>query len=76
MDYGAMLKVTVGNPNTKSTEYAKQSRFKGSRRELRGQMLRQALRGPIKEGSAPEIISDLVAEGFLQKQGRGFILAS
>ncbi len=76
MDYGAMLKRTVGNPNVKSAQYAKQSRFKGSRRELRGEILRQALRGAVKETGAVDIFSDLVSEGFLQKKGSDFVLAS
>ena len=39
MDYGVMLKKTVGNPNKKSKHYAKQSAFKGSNRELRANIL-------------------------------------
>ena len=46
MDYGAMLGVTVAkgkNPNRRSAHYAKQSKFSGSDRELRGKILRFAL---------------------------------
>ncbi len=45
MDYGAMLKQTVGNPNVKSKVYAKQSKFEGSNRELRGKALRLVSEG-------------------------------
>jgi A/G-specific adenine glycosylase len=39
MDYGVMLKKTVGNLNKKSKHYTKQSTFKGSNRELRAKIL-------------------------------------
>lgn len=84
MDYGAMLKATVGNPNIYSKSYTRQSKFKGSRRELRGAILRLALQaGRItpkdflnheSEFSAADIISELVKEGFLKKVGRTFRL--
>ena len=40
MDYGTHLKATVGNLNKASKHYAKQSAFKGSRRQLRGLIIR------------------------------------
>ncbi|MBP9686904.1 MAG: A/G-specific adenine glycosylase [Candidatus Doudnabacteria bacterium] len=40
LDYGAWLKTQVVNPTRKSKHYAKQSKFQGSRRQLRGQILR------------------------------------
>ncbi len=44
MDYGSTLpKVLKENPNVKSRHYTKQSRFKGSVRQLRGAILRQLL---------------------------------
>jgi A/G-specific adenine glycosylase len=46
MDYGTMLKKTVGNLSRKSATYKKQSTFKGSRRELRGKVLKQLLETP------------------------------
>ena len=84
MDYGAMLKKTAGNPNARGAAYFKQPPFKGSRRELRGEILRRA----AKEGSvAPddfkkpragfsvtEILSELTAEGFLRKRGGAFVI--
>ena len=39
MDYGVMLKQTVGNLSRKSSTYRKQSRFEGSDRQLRGRIL-------------------------------------
>jgi A/G-specific adenine glycosylase len=40
MDYGAYLKKVSGNANIRSKHYIKQSRFKGSNRELRGKVIR------------------------------------
>lgn len=84
MDYGAMLKKTLGNPNTRSAGYAKQSSFRGSRRELRGAIIRHALQESkvtlsdfqeLKSGFAiAEIFYELVSEGFLKKEGRTFLL--
>jgi A/G-specific adenine glycosylase len=45
MDYGAMLVKTVPNPNKKSAHYARQPRFSGSDRELRGKIIRFLLLG-------------------------------
>jgi len=40
MDYGTHIKQTVKNPNQRSKHYVKQSKFKGSDREIRGAILR------------------------------------
>jgi A/G-specific adenine glycosylase len=48
MDYGVMLKKQRGNASRKSKHYAKQSRFAGSDRQLRGAFVRYLLR----EGSS------------------------
>jgi A/G-specific adenine glycosylase len=39
MDYGAFLKTQIENPNKKSKHYAKQSKFEGSDRQIRGRIL-------------------------------------
>jgi A/G-specific adenine glycosylase len=39
MDYGVMLKKTIGNLNKKSRHYTRQSQFKGSNREMRSNIL-------------------------------------
>jgi len=85
MDCGAMLKRAVGNVNTCAAKYAKQSAFKGSRREIRGAILRRATEkekvtlADFKEHqtkfSVPEIFSELASEGFLRKIGEDFTLA-
>ncbi len=43
MDYGSYLSKVTKNPNTKSKHYTKQSRFKGSDREIRGAIVRSIL---------------------------------
>jgi A/G-specific adenine glycosylase len=40
MDYGVMIKKTVGNPNKKSKHYTKQSSFKDSNRRVRGMIMK------------------------------------
>jgi A/G-specific adenine glycosylase len=40
MDYGSYIKKTIGNPNSRSKHYTKQTSFKGSDREIRGAILR------------------------------------
>lgn len=49
MDYGAMLKTVVENPNRRSRSYSVQSAFAGSDREIRGRVLRYLL----EEGPSP-----------------------
>jgi A/G-specific adenine glycosylase len=82
MDYGAMLGAQAGvkNPNRRSAHYARQSRFSGSDRELRGKVLRLVLaRKKIKRDEIHEIISGskprirkitaaLVREGFVKER--------
>jgi A/G-specific adenine glycosylase len=46
MDYGVYLKKTHGNPNHQSSQYAKQSAFKGSDREIRGVIIRHLVQNP------------------------------
>lgn len=46
MDYGVMLKKTVGNLSRLSKHYTKQSKFNGSDRQIRGAILQAALDNP------------------------------
>lgn len=43
MDYGTMIKKSIGNESKKSRSYKKQTAFRGSRRELRGKILKVLL---------------------------------
>lgn len=80
MDYGVMLKKTVGNLSRKSSGYRKQSRFEGSNRQLRGRILDlllqrsrldaktlAALLDQSEHRTAP-LLSTLVSEGLLVEE--------
>ena len=87
MDYGVMLKKTHPELNKRSAHYRKQSKFKGSRRELRGEILRYLLEHSIVPVSNivhqlnvnPEkvykILEQLQIEGFLKIKGENVIVA-
>ncbi len=75
MDYGTELKRQKLGSIKNSSQYRKQSKFKGSRRELRGRILRavaecravsiHVLRDTLKDDRYDEIIKDLIAEDLL-----------
>jgi len=81
MDYGAMLKGQIPNPNRRSAHYTRQSRFEGSDRQIRGKILRTLVeKGDMVEGSLAEAIgmdtsrvhkaiAQLKKEGFLVRKG-------
>lgn len=84
MDYGAHLKKTVGNASRKSAHHTKQSKFKGSDRQIRGAILRILLE--IKTANVRTlavmtnsdakrvqlILTQLVRECLLEAQGPWF----
>lgn len=47
MDYGSFLKSSQGNANTRSKHYVKQSNFQGSRRQVRGAVLKLLIKQPL-----------------------------
>lgn len=83
MDYGAMLKKTLPNPGRRSAHHARQSPFAGSRRQLRGAVLRAVLAAPgitivrlarqldHTVDAVANVVDGLIAEGMLARQGRG-----
>jgi A/G-specific adenine glycosylase len=87
MDYGSFLKRTVGNATRSSTNYKKQSRFKGSRRELRGHILRELT---VKKRTIDElyrssgrklletrsVLDALIAEGLIEEKNGVLRLAA
>jgi A/G-specific adenine glycosylase len=87
MDYGAMLKKKVPNPNVKSAHYLKQPPFAGSSRQLRGKILKFLLDNPGGTGKKMEgvlnadlgIIKDclqqLEKEGFIKREGKRYSIA-
>ncbi len=86
MDYGTFIKHTFGNAGLGSAHYVKQSRFKGSNREVRGFVLRVLsqkgelpVRKIVSAGSfemkrVQEVIAELVSEGFIRKQKEHYSL--
>jgi len=77
MDYGTYLKQTTGNASRRSAHYAKQSRFEGSKRQIRGQVLRllgqepqsaSTLREAVSDDRLETVLEDLLLEGFIEQQ--------
>jgi A/G-specific adenine glycosylase len=87
MDYGAMLKKTVQNPNRRSAHYQKQSPFEGSNRQVRGMILKALLSNPnisehklIQKLNANPLrvrqnLKQLQKEGFIKKKIKGLVVA-
>lgn len=87
MDYGSFLKKSGIRLNTRSKHYAKQSKFEGSRRQLRGQILKLLLKKPLTQtamiyqsGRTAEEVSEELAglvkgKLVLQKKGKFYIAA-
>jgi A/G-specific adenine glycosylase len=86
MDYGAWLKTQTANPNYRSAHYAKQSPFRGSQRELRGQVVKAFLdKTHTRESLARTLgatqvklkpaLRQLEQDGLIQKSGRRFRVA-
>jgi A/G-specific adenine glycosylase len=84
MDYGSFLKQTVGNLNRASKSYAKQSKFAGSRRQLRGAIIRMLLErsctaaelaAALPDERLDAVLAELTREGFLRQTGKRFSIA-
>jgi len=78
-----MLGANKGNPNHKSTRYAKQTRFEGSRRQIRGRIIKTLLAAPRTAGELSRIVgepkielvpilSELIREGFIRQRGERY----
>ncbi len=81
MDYGVHLAKTVPNPNRQSRHYTKQSKFEGSDRQVRGEILRQLLSGPKQtkeleklDPRVANLLPILEKEGFITSQSGGYQL--
>lgn len=82
MDYGADLAKRVENPNRRSRHYGVQSKFEGSLRQVRGEVLRQLLdRGrrldefEIADERLGQVLAALAKEGFISENDGTFALA-
>ena len=86
MDYGAYLKRSGIKVNSKSAQYAKQSKFAGSNREVRGVILKALaagectqikllnLLGPSRRAQTRGALTALLTEGLIEKCGTRFRL--
>lgn len=84
MDYGTYLKRDNKNLNMLSKQYAKQSAFLGSRRQIRGRIIRELTTRPqrlttlqkkIVDERLSAVLMDLVAEGFIRAEKDSYRLA-
>ncbi len=86
MDYGVYLKKSINNLNSRSIHYTKQSRFKGSSRQIRGKIVRLlSLNGGMskrkleqtiqaKNHEIDTILWQLQKDGLIRKKGRTFVI--
>ena len=83
MDYGSHIKATIGNANKASRHYTKQSVFSGSRRQVRGAVLRalgdgmkslEALQSAIPDERLVSVLGDLVSEGMIRTERGAYSL--
>ena len=87
MDYGVMLKKTHPELTKRSAHYRKQSKFKGSNRELRGKILKLVIdsklltEAEIRENLKSEprrvisALNQLIQEGFITHNKDGYFIA-
>jgi A/G-specific adenine glycosylase len=87
MDYGSMLKRTIGNVSRKSASYTKQSSFKGSNREIRGGIIGALLITPLskrallykfrmfEKARVLQALVQLRKESLVEMRGRNFMIA-
>lgn len=87
MDYGTMLKKTHGSINPRSAHYQKQSPFKGSDRQIRGEVLKAiiahrqmtgaqiAVELQLPEDRAFKALSALEKEGFVRESEGRYVIA-
>ena len=87
MDYGVMLKKNHPELNKKSVHYRKQSKFKGSNREIRGEILKMLLEEKALEeieiiqkiDKNPEKVKEILyimsKEGFIKKSNQYYTIS-
>lgn len=84
MDYGTHIKQQHGNKSRASKSYARQSPFHGSRRKVRGVVIRylSQRQGSLEEIALaesdprlPEVLQDLVGEGMIREEAGRYRLA-
>ena len=88
MDYGVHLKATQPNPSRRSKHHTKQSKFEGSRRQMRGAILRQLAKqhmtlkqlhdatAEYQNQSIDSVLEDLQIEGLIHANDELYVLGS
>jgi A/G-specific adenine glycosylase len=85
MDYGTHLKQNVGNAAKASATYNKQSKFEGSRRQIRGAVLKllaedsrtlTQLKKTLPDERLEGVLQDLMKEGFVVQKGSAYQLSA
>jgi A/G-specific adenine glycosylase len=81
MDYGVMLKKAGNDKNTRSAHYVKQTNFEGSKRQVRGKILKtlvahkvmslDQLRNQVPDVRVADVVGELIREGFVQRGRAG-----
>ena len=83
MDYGVFIKTTVGNTARSSKHYTKQSSFVGSKRQIRGRVIRLLTGGPVSrhrlvseidDPRLPEVLADLEKEQLIRQVKQQYCL--
>ena len=83
MDHGTFIKKTVGNMGRQSATYTKQSRFEGSRRQIRGAVLRLLGEQPLSYGALLQactddrlqsVLTDLIDESIIHHDAGSYYL--
>ena len=83
MDYGVFLKKKYKNPSRKSKSYSKQSRFEGSKRQLRGNIVKLLLEkkrlrlmeidGDLE--TVKKVMEELEKEKLIKRKGSVYTIA-
>ncbi len=84
MDFGTYLKKTRPNPTRRSRQYSRQSPFHGSKRQLRGLVLKELLElGSVSkdrlytistDDRLDDVIEELTKEGFIAEEGGCYMI--
>lgn len=84
MDYGVMLKKRHPNPSRKSAHHQRQAPFAGSRRQVRGQLLKIILASPgitlarlslsidRSEEFTKSVLEELMGDSLVRKKGKSY----
>lgn len=83
MDYGSYLKSTIVNPSRRSKHHLKQANFIGSKRQIRGQVLKMLISCPvslaqlksnINDPRLERVVKELENEQLISKKNSKYIL--